>query len=268
MPAPLAIAPLLAGAGKVALGKLPLIMGVGAALPSLRQGRPVEAALQGGLGYLGGSALGGTASRLVPRMAGGLSSAVQKVAPGLATKLGADLLPAAAGASALGLGAGALALGGAMNPASSGVVQSAQQGLGGAAQLGAGVIGYTADGAPVYGNIGGAAVPPGMGQYGPTSPYGGPLDVLGPAGMGQRLQTLKDAQTQRDVFRTLMPEVMGVREATAKKDFERNMAAAGIRQNIDTRARMQMAAQQAGLRAGLGAMDQAGAALTRQYQYQ
>ena len=57
MPAPLAIAPLLAGAGKVALGKLPLIMGVGAALPSLRQGRPVEAALQGGLGYLGGRSI-------------------------------------------------------------------------------------------------------------------------------------------------------------------------------------------------------------------
>ena len=136
------------------------------------------------------------------------------------------------------------------------------------AQVGAGLIGYTSDGKPVYGNVGGAAVPPGMGQYGPTSPYGGPLDVLGPAGMGQRLQTLKDAQTQRDVFRTLMPEVMGVREATAKKDFERNMAAAGIRQNIDTRARMQMAAQQAGLGAGLGAMRQAGDALTRQYQYQ
>lgn len=268
MAAPLAIAPLLAGAGKLAMGKLPLLMAAGAALPSIRQGRFGEAALQGGLGYLGGGALMGPAGRLVPRMAGGLSSAVQKMAPGLATKLGADLLPAAAGVSALGLGAGALALGGAMNPASSGVVQGAQQGLGNVAQAGAGLIGYTADGKPVYGNIGGGALPPGMGQYGPTSPYGSPLDVLGPAGMGQRLQTLKDAQTQRDVFRTLMPEVMGVREATAKKDFERNMAAAGIRQNIRTRAEMQRAAQDAGIRAGLGALQQAGTALTNQYQYQ
>ena len=265
MAAPLAIAPLLAGAGKVALSKLPLIMGVGAALPSLRQGRPVEAALQGGLGYLGGSALGGTAGRLVPRMAGGLSSAVQKVAPGLATKLGADLLPAAAGASALGLGAGALALGGAMNPASSGVVQSAQQGLGGVGQVGAGLIGYTADGKPVYG---GAVLPPGMGQYGPTSPYGGPLDVLGPAGMGQRLDTLKTAQTQRDVLRTLLPEIEAAAEARSKKEFERQMAAKGIRTNIDTRAAMQRAAQGAGLQAGLGALQQAGSALTSQYQYQ
>ena len=63
MPAPLAIAPLLAGAGKLALGKLPLIMGVGAALPSLRQGRPVDALMQGGLGYLTGAALGGPANQ-------------------------------------------------------------------------------------------------------------------------------------------------------------------------------------------------------------
>jgi len=265
MAAPLAIAPLLAGAGKFALGKLPLIMGAGAALPSLRQGRPIDALMQGGLGYLGGSALGGTAGRLVPRMAGGLSSAVQKMAPGMATKLGADLLPAAAGVSALGLGAGALALGGAMNPASSGVVQGAQQGLGSAGQLGAGLIGYTADGKPVYG---GAALPPGMGQYGPTSPYGGPLDVLGPAGMGQRLDTLKTAQTQRDVLRTLLPEIEAASEARSKKELERQMAAAGIRQNIATRAAMQQAAQAAGLKAGLGAMQQAGDALTRQYQYQ
>ena len=265
MPAPLAIAPLLAGAGKVALGKLPLIMGVGAALPSLRQGRPVEAALQGGLGYLGGGALKGAAGRLVPRMAGGLQGAIEKMAPGFATKLGANLYPAAAGASALGLGAGALALGGAMNPASSGVVQSAQQGLGGAGQVAAGLIGYTADGKPVYG---GNALPPGMGQYGPTSPYGSPLDVLGPAGMGQRLQTLKDAQTQRDVLRTLLPEIEAAAEGRSRNEFERQMAAKGIRKNIDTRAAMQIAAQDAGLRAGLGALQQAGSALTSQYQYQ
>ena len=40
-----------------------------------------------------------------------------------------------------------------------------------------------------------AALPPEWDMYGPTSPYGSPLDVLGPVGMGQRLQTIKDAQT-------------------------------------------------------------------------
>ena len=86
--------------------------------------------------------------------------------------------------------------------------------------------------------------------------------------MGQRLQTLKDAQTQRDVLRTLLPEIEAASEARSKKEFERQMAGAGIRQNIQTRAAMQQAAQTAGLQAGLGALQQAGGALTRQYQYQ
>ena len=268
MPAPVAI-PALAAAGKFAMGKLPLLMAAGAALPSLRQGRPVEAALQGGLGYLGGGALMGPARGVLMAGTRKLPGLLTAVAPKVAEKFTpAALSRAAYGLTGLGLGAGALALGGASNQVAGQAAQGVQRGLGPVAQTGAGVIGYTADGAPVYGNIGGGALPPGLGQYGPTSPYGGPLDVLGPAGMGQRLQTLKDAQTQRDVFRTLMPEVIGVREATAKKDMERQMAAAGIRQNIATRAAMQQRAQQAGLQAGLGALQQAGTALTQQYQYQ
>ena len=270
MAIPLAL-PAAATVGRLAMQALPFLTAAGAAAPALREGKPLEAAIQGGLGYATGGLLGGgvraaqgtlgrAAGKLAPKLAG--ATGIAAITPQAIGKLSQAGLPLAAAALAPKIG-GVLA-----GPSGSNIGQAVSGGLGGAAQLGAGVIGYTADGAPVYGNIGGAAIPPGMGQYGPTSPYGGPLDVLGPAGMGQRLQTLKDAQTQRDVFRTLMPEVMGVREATAKKDFERNMAAAGIRQNIDTRARMQMAAQQAGLRAGLGAMDQAGAALTRQYQYQ
>ena len=263
--APVLAIPALAAAGKFAMGKLPLLMAAGAALPSIRQGRFGEAALQGGLGYLGGAALGGPARGILMAGTRGIPNVAKAVAPGLAEKLTNPALRSVGyGLTGLGLGAGALALGGAMNPASSGAVQGAQQGLGGAGQLGAGVIGYTADGAPVYG---GAALPPGMGQYGPTSPYGSPLDVLGPAGMGQRLETLKTAQTQRDVLRTLLPEIEAAAEARSKKEFERQMAGKGIRTNIDTRAAMQRAAQDAGLRAGLGALQQAGGALTSQYQY-
>jgi hypothetical protein len=139
------------------------------------------------------------------------------------------------------------------------------QTLGGAGQAGAGIIGYTADGAPVYG---GAALPPGLGQYGATSPEGMPTDVLGPSGMGRRLELLKTAQTQRDVLRTLLPEIEAASEARSKKEMERQMAAAGIRQNIKTRAAMQERAQTAGLEAGLDALQKAGGALTSQYQYQ
>ena len=261
------LAPLIMAGGKAALSKLPLIMAAGAALPSLSKGRPVEAALQGGLGYLGGGALRGPAGRLVPRMAGGLTGALQKVAPGLATSLGANLTPAAMGLASLGLGAGAFALGGAQNQVADPAVQGTKQALGVGAQTGAGLIGYTAQGQPVYSNIGGAAVPP-VGMYGGVSPYGSPLDVIGPPGMAQRLQTYKDAETMRDAMRLLNPEILAASEARSKKEFERNMAAAGIRQNIATRAAMIQKAQEAGLRAGLTAAEQSGRALTQQYQYQ
>ena len=226
------------------------------------------AALGSGLGALGGGGL---------RMAGGalagqalIANPMYKVLAGRAAKgtlSGGDakLLQAmtkGAGPLAAGLGAVGLPLAGGLAGNIAGGVKGAAGNLG---QSAAGIIGYTADGKPVYG---GAALPPGMGQYGPTDPYGSPTDVLGPAGMGQRLQTLKDAQTQRDVLRTLLPEIEAATEARSKKEFERQMAGAGIRQNIQTRAAMQQAAQRAGLEAGLGALQQAGGALTRQYQYQ
>ena len=258
----------LAQGGRIAMQYLPTIMAVGSALPSIRQGNYGQALLQGAIGYGTGMPLKG----LVPGVARAASAQAPRLAgtllPNLVDAPGFNVAAKQLARAGVGLGAAGLAFKGGQMLGGSGAAQGIQQAGGNLAQTGAGVIGYTADGKPVYGNIGGGALPPGMGQYGPTSPYGGPLDVLGPAGMGQRLQTLKDAQTQRDVFRTLMPEVMEVREATAKKDFERNMAAAGIRQNIRTRAEMQRAAQDAGLRAGLGALQQAGTALTNQYQYQ
>ena len=165
----------------------------------------------------------------------------------------------------LGVGGAALGL-----PLAGGLAGNIAGGLKGpaqaAAQTGAGLIGYTAGGQPVYSNVGGAAVPP-VGQYGGINPYGLPGDILGPAGMGMRLQTYKDAETMRDAMRLLNPEILAASEARSKKEFERNMAAAGIRQNIATRAAMIQNAQQAGLNAGLTAAQQAGDALTRQYQY-
>ena len=185
------------------------------------------------------------------------SRGLNALATNLATPAGLGAIAAGTG---LGLGAAGLT-GGIGGKVAGGLGQA----LGGAGQAGAGIIGYTADGAPVYG---GAALPPGLGQYGATSPEGMPSDVLGPSGMGRRLELLKTAQTQRDVLRTLLPEIEAAAEARSKKEMERQMAAAGIRQNIKTRAAMQEAAQTAGLQAGLGALQQAGGALTSQYQYQ
>ena len=263
------LAPLVMAGGKAALSKLPLIIGAGAALPALREGKPIEAAVQGGLGYLTGMPLRGlgqglarAASAQAPRLAG-------QILPDLVDAPGFNVLAkqlARAGVG-LGVGLGGLKAGQVIGQSGSSAATQASQALGGAAQTGAGLIGYTAQGQPVYSNIGGAAVPP-VGMYGGMSPYGSPLDVLGPAGMGQRLQTIKDAETMRDAMRLLNPEILAASEARSKKEFERNMAAAGIRQNIATRAAMQQRAQQAGLQSGLTAAQQAGAALTNQYQYQ
>jgi hypothetical protein len=248
----------------IALPLIALSSGLGA-LEGYKKGGGTGALLGAGLGAAlpAGLRMAGTALGGIPA----LTSAVEKGAMATRGALGLQG-PIASGAQMLQ--SAVPVIGGLVGPSVIGNVAGAVSGpVRGAAstatQAGAGVIGYTADGKPVYG---GAALPPGMGQYGPTSPYGGPLDVLGPAGMGQRLQTLKDAQTQRDVLRTLLPEIESAAEARSKKEFERQMAGAGIRQNIQTRAAMQQRAQQAGLQAGLGALQQAGGALTRQYQYQ
>ena len=236
------------------------------------------AALGAGLGALGGGGLRMAGSALAGQtlIANPIYRAIaDKTAKGIAlTGTEAQMLKnLTRGTGALATGAGALGLPLAANIAGNvaggakGAVQGLGQAAGNVAQTGAGLIGYTAQGQPVYSNIGGAAVPP-VGQYGGVSPYGSPLVVLGPAGLGQSLQTIKDAETLRDAMRLLNPEILAASEARSKKEFERNMAAAGIRQNIATRAAMIQKAQEAGLRAGLTAAEQSGRALTQQYQYQ
>ena len=253
--AAMALAPALPAIGRFAMQYLPLIVGGSAAAKPLMEGRPLDALVQGGLGYLGGKGLQGPVT--------GLTQQAMARAPGLAGAVGlGNLGPALSTAAGIGIPSLATAL-----------APKVAQGLGGTvsqvanpvAQTAAGTLGYRAPGSPYYG---GSGFPPGTGMYGGVSPYGSPLDVLGPAGMGQRLQTIKDAETMRDAMRLLNPEILAASEARSKKEFERNMAAAGIRQNIATRAAMQQKAQEAGLRAGLTAAQQAGAALTQQYQYQ
>jgi hypothetical protein len=226
---------------------LPTIMGVGAALPALRQGKPVEAALQGGLGYLSGMPLKGIST--------GLSKAAMKAAPGVAGRLMPNLVDApgfktgaaqlARGGVGLLSGAGALALGQAQGRAGLGQAGLPGQGL---VQQGMGQLATPRPGEVDYSSI--EALPPGLGQYGPTSPYGGAGEILF-GGM-----------------RMLNAERAKAAEFRSRQELARNLAAAGIRQNIDTRARMLQQAQLAGLSMGARASEQAGQALTQQYQYQ
>lgn len=238
--------------------------GLGGALLGAGLGAVTPAGLRMAGGALAGTKLGASMAPGLYKGAKalGLGQASSSIIPEVQRRAGLAILPGALSTVGVGLGLPGLA-GGVGGSLAGGLGQAA----GNVAQTGAGLIGYTAQGQPVYNNIGGAAVPP-VGMYGGVSPYGSPLDVLGPAGMGQRLQTYKDAETMRDAMRLLNPEILAASEARSKKEFERMMAAAGIRQNIATRAAMQQNAQQAGLQAGLTAAEQSGRALTQQYQYQ
>jgi len=243
---------------------------------------PVAGAALGGIegykrsgGDLGATALGAGMGAVG---GGGLRMAGAKLA-GLA--LGTPLAKAAATKAVKGmalsqadklalLGAGALGTGGATLglPLVGNIAGGASSALAGAAPgVAQGAVGLGAYPRPGEVQYGGGAVPP-VGRYGGVEPEGSPLDVAGLPGMGRRLETVKSAEAQRDALRLLLPEIYQASEARSKSEFERQMAAAGIRQNIATRAAMLQQAQQAGLGMGLTAAQQAGGALTSQYQYQ
>ena len=138
----------------------------------------------------------------------------------------------------------------------------------GSGNLGQTALGTAALPRPGEVDYSGQGVPAGMDQYGNVVPYGSVTDVLAGGGLAQRLQFGKDVEATRDAMRLLNPEIFKAAEARSKTEFQRQMAAAGIRQNIATRAAMLQAAQQAGLGMGMTAAQQAGGALTSQYQYQ
>jgi hypothetical protein len=227
------------------IGSALLGAGLGAATPGAF--RMAGQAL--GAGLLGRSALG--------------QAALQKAAKGVALSQADKAIlaaPAAAGLATGGLGLLATpALAGSPAAALAGPATTA-------AQAGAGLAGYRAPGEVDYSGMSGGAVPP-VGTFGGGGTLSDPTQVLGPVGMAQRLETLKSAEAQRDAMRLLMPELFKASEARSKTEFQRQMAAAGIRQNILTAANMLERSQQAAQQMGLNAASQAGSALTQQYQY-
>jgi len=272
--------------GRFAMQALPYIAAAGAALPSLREGKPLEAVVQGGLGYLTGGAMKGGVQGLTglaakgarsAQAAAGLGAAEQAV--GQAFGLGAQkaassvlrpgVLSTAAkvGIPLAGLAAVPLVTGIGRTAAGQ-VGQTAQDAAQAALQYGAGYAGSRGPGTVDYDAIGGNAVPV-MDQFGNIHAYGtSPLDIIGPPGMARTAESLREATAQRDAIRLLYPEIAAASEAAKKKEFQRNMAAAGIRQNIETAANMIQRSQQSMQQMGQTAAQQMGNALTAQYQYQ
>lgn len=250
------------------LGATALGAGLGAVTPA---GLRLAGTALGG--YLGASGLGarlatgltGQATKLAGITAGapgtlkgGLAAEGAKALTGLG-KAAVD--PKLLGGLTAGVGTLGLGLPGMAGSVASGLAGAGQQ----MRQTGAGLVATPRPGDVVYG---GAALPPGLDKYGGIEPEGTPTDVLLGSGLSQRLQYLKDVEAARDAMRLLNPEIAKAAEFRSKQELARQMAAAGIRQNIATRAQMLQNAQVAGLGMGATAAQQAGGALTAQYQYQ
>ena len=242
---------------KVGAAKLPLLLraaGITAgAAPSLMRGDLGGAVIGGTLGGLGtlglGSAAGMGGKALTGAAVKGLGSRVFTPAGGALTDL-TRIAPA--------LGIGALAGG-----STAGILGRPAKNLAGGA---AGLAGYGTIGNE---GMGGVPLPPGMGPYGNVGPTGLPLDVLSPLGLdaGRRLRTQKDAEALRDATNIVLPTIRKFSEQAKKDDFARSMAARGIAQNIATNAALTQGMAAATRQLGTTAAQQAGSALTQQYNY-
>ena len=269
------VVPLLLAGGKLGLKLLPAIGAVAGAAPGLRRGNIGEALLGGGVGALtGGLGTGGAIKGLTKggmRMAGSMGT--QNILGTLAGQVGGlgaqkavmgaltpQVLTKAArvGIPLAGIGAVAKVAGGTGGGGS----QIAGAPLGGAA----GLLGYSSIGNE---GMGGVPLPPGMGAYGNVGPTGYPLDVLSPLGLdaGRRLRTQKDAESLRDATNIVLPTIRKFSEQAKKDDFARSMAARGIAQNIATNAALTQGMAAATRQLGTTAAQQAGTALTTQYNY-
>ena len=249
--------PYLIKAGSAA--NLPMLLRtagvVGGAAPGLMRGDLGSAFTGGALGGLTTLGLGGVAkgaqlagARGVMKgltAAGGAPLQVQ----GALTNLARVVAPVGVGLAAGRLGGGTIG-GGAANVA-----------RGAAGLAGYGTIGNE--------GMGGVPLPPGMGPYGNVGPAGLPLDVLSPLGVeaGQRLRTQKDAESLRDATNIVLPTLRKFSEQAKKDDFARSIAARGIAQNIATNAALTQGMAAATRQLGTTAAQQAGSALTQQYNY-
>lgn len=232
-------------------------------------GATLSGAATGGLlgGVTGrlGSATGGLAAGRMAKLLP-IETLLKKQGMGLGLTGVEKAMMAAPGVAGVAANIGTQLAGGALlAPVAAAAGNLAGQAVRGPAQLAAGALGYRAPGSADY-TGGGGAVPP-VGQFGAGGTLSDPLDVLKGTGMGRRLEYLKDAEAARDAMRVLYPEVAKISETAKKREFERNMAAAGIRQNIATAAQMLMQSQLGAQQMGQTAAQQAGQALTQQYQY-
>ena len=245
--------PYLIKAGSAA--KLPTLLRtagvVGGGLPQIMQGDLLGGLVGGALGGVTAGQLGGLAKGAQLAGARGVMKGIG-LAGGAPLQVQGALTNLARTAVPVGLGLAAGRVGGGIG--------------GGLGRSAVGLAGYGLTGGE---GMGGAALPPGMGPYGMVSPTGSPIDVLNPLGLeaGRRTRTVKDAEALRDAQNIVLPTVRKFSEQAKKDDFERDMAAEGIKQNILMNRNLTEGLAQATRQMGTTAAEQAGSALTTRFNY-
>jgi energy-coupling factor transporter ATP-binding protein EcfA2 len=245
---------------------------------------PVAGAAIGGItgyrqsgGDIGSAALGAGLGAMVP---GGFRMAGQALGAGLLGRTALGKVAAAKAAKGLALSQAdkaLLAAPAAAGLAAGGLGLLATPSLAGAPAAGLGDPARTAASAAAGMGIGrqqpsgafdGSGAVPGGLPVG-AAPYN-PLDVASPTGpmAANRLAGLMEGDVQLENMKKMMPYLFQAAEARSKTEMQRQLAAAGVRQNIVTAANMLERSQQAAQQMGLNAASQAGSALTSQYQYQ
>jgi hypothetical protein len=241
--------------GILGAGKGFLDEGFGGIIPGAIQGATI-----GGIGSMG--------------TAGGVTRALASrgVAPKIAANIAKVGLPLAGGLGTLattgtGFGGGA----GGQPPGNVGGPLASAVG-GGAGNIGAAGTGWvlqntiTGEQVPIDPQ---SALPAGMGQFGYTDPYGNIWNQINPQGpaQGRRTGKILDASTTAKEINILAPTIRKWAEQAKKDEMTRQLAAAGVRQNIATNARLNELSAAASQQAATTGLAQTGSALTQQYNY-
>ena len=229
----------------------------------------------GGLGFLTNNE-GTLAGRLRGGLMGGALGAIPMPGQGLATRglVRAGLPLATAGPLAnVAIPAAGIALAGNQsqgsiaNQAESAVTQSGQTAISGGQNVGSGFLVQNLATGEQFLTGPQNALPGGMGQYGYIPPIGTQADQIDPSGTfsGRRTGTRLDARANAAALNILMPTVRKYAEQRAKDELTRQLAAAGVRQNIATNALLTEISARKDAEMGRRAAEQAGDAVTQNY---
>jgi hypothetical protein len=238
------------GAGKGFLDE-----GLGGIIPGALQGATIGTI--GGMGTAGGVTRALASRGVAPKIAANIAKVGLPLAGGLGTL--------ATTGTGFGGGAGGQPPGNVGGPLASG---AGSFGTGAAAAGGNWVLQNTITGEQVPLDPQ-SALPGGMGQFGYTDPYGGffnQVNPLGPA-QGRRTGKILDADTTAKEINILAPTIRKWAEQAKKDELTRQLAAAGVRQNIATNARLNELSAAASQQAATTGLAQTGSALTQQYNY-